>query len=90
MSSIPKKNKILLVTTSLADGGAERSTGLLSVLLSQLGYEVHLVTMLNKVEFQFEGTLFNMGKLKEANDTFLGRINRFLVYKKYLKKTCRT
>jgi glycosyltransferase involved in cell wall biosynthesis len=85
MSSIPKKNKILLVTTSLADGGAERSTGLLSVLLSQLGHEVHIVTLLNEVEFRYEGTLFNMGKLKDANNTFLGRINRFLVYKKYIK-----
>ncbi|QRE05191.1 glycosyltransferase [Flavobacterium psychrophilum] len=84
MSITPKK-KILLVTTSLAEGGAERSTGLLSVLLSEMGYKVHIVTFLDKVEFRYEGVLFNMGKLKEANNTFLGRIKRFLIYKKYIK-----
>ncbi|GAW90332.1 glycosyl transferase, group 1 family protein [Flavobacterium psychrophilum] len=54
----------------MAEGGAERSTGLLSVLLSEMGYKVHIVTFLDKVEFRYEGVLFNMGKLKEANNTF--------------------
>ncbi|GAA4767190.1 MULTISPECIES: glycosyltransferase [Flavobacterium] len=80
------KKKVLLVTTSLANGGAERSTALLSILLTQLGYEVHITTVLNKIEFEYEGQLLNLGLLKEKNNTVLGRINRFFVFRKYIKK----
>lgn len=80
------KKKVLLVTTSLANGGAERFVATLSKILVNLEYEVHIVTVLNNVEFEYQGELFNMGLLKEKNDSFLGKINRFFVLKKYLKE----
>lgn len=80
------KKKILLVTTSLANGGVERFVATLSKILVNLDYEVHIITVLNKVEFDYEGELFNIGLLKEKNDSFLGKIKRFFALKKYLKK----
>ena len=80
------KKKVLLVTTSLANGGAERFVATLSKILVNLEYEVHIVTVLNNIEFEYYGSLFNMGLLKEKNDSLLGKINRFFVLKKYLKE----
>ena len=80
------KKKVLLVTTSLAKGGAERFVATLSKILVNLEYEVHIVTVLNNIEFEYYGSLFNMGLLKEKNDSLLGKINRFFVLKKYLKE----
>lgn len=80
------KTKIAIITQSLANGGAERSSALLSVLLSNLGFDIHVITVLDKIEYEFKGELLNLGKLKTENDTFLGRFNRLLVFKKYLKK----
>ncbi|SHI62422.1 glycosyltransferase [Flavobacterium terrae] len=80
------KKKVLLVTTSLANGGAERFVATLSKILVNLEYEVHIVTVLNNIEFEYQGELFNMGFLKEKNDSVFGKINRFFVLKKYLKE----
>lgn len=76
--------KVLVVVSSLADGGAERSSALLTVMLSDLGYEVHVATVLDKVEYDYKGRLFNLGLLKNKKDTVLGRFKRLLVFKKYL------
>ena len=73
------KKKVLLVTTSLANGGAERFVATLSKILVNLEYEVHIVTVLNNIEFEYYGSLFNMGLLKEKNDSLLGKIKRFFV-----------
>lgn len=81
-----QEKKICIVTTSLGRGGAERSSSLLSIILNNLGYEVHIVSVLKDVNYEYAGTLLNLGLLKEQNDTIIGRFNRFLVFKKYLKK----
>ncbi|WP_166426912.1 glycosyltransferase [Flavobacterium psychrotolerans] len=80
------KTKIAIITSSLAHGGAERSCGLLSILLSNLGYEIHVVTVLDEIEFNYQGELLNLGLLKKQDDSFLGRFKRLLVFKNYLKK----
>jgi glycosyltransferase involved in cell wall biosynthesis len=79
------KIKIAIITTSLANGGAERSAGQLSILFSDLGYEVHVVTVFDQIEFEYQGELLNLGLLKNKNDTALGRLHRMMVFKKYLK-----
>lgn len=80
------KIKIAIITRSLADGGAERNTSIMTFLLTNLGYEVHLISVLDKIEFDFKGQLLNLGLLKNQNDTIFGRFNRLLYFKKYLKK----
>lgn len=81
-----RKIKIAIITITLAGGGAQRSSALLSVLLSKLGYDVHVVTVKDEIEYDFQGKLFNLGILKNKNDTVFGRFNRLIVFKKYLKE----
>lgn len=85
---MPKANnkKICIVVSSLGKGGAERSSGLLSQMLFDIGYDVHVVSVLNDIEFPFKGKLLNLGELKAKDDSALGRINRLRVLKAYLKK----
>ena len=80
------KIKIAIITRSLSDGGAERNTAIMTVLLTNLGYEVHLISVLDKIEFEFKGHLLNLGLLKNQNDTIFGRFKRLLHFKNYLKK----
>lgn len=80
------KKKICIVTSSLGKGGAEKSSASLSKMLSAKGYDVHIVSVLNKIEFSYSGTLFNLGAIKDVNDTIAGRIYRLLQFKKYLSK----
>ncbi len=86
MYSTNTKKKILIVTISLANGGAERFVSTLSKILYNLGYEVHIVTVLNKVEFDYKGELFNLGLLKDNDNSFFGKIIRFLAFRRYLKE----
>ena len=56
-------NKIAIVSASLGVGGAERFAGLLSLMLQNLGYEVHHIIILDYVDYEYKGTLVNLGKL---------------------------
>lgn len=56
-------NKIAIVSASLGVGGAERFAGLLSIMLHDLGYEVHHIIILDYVDYDYKGTLVNLGKL---------------------------
>ena len=80
------KKKICIVVSSLSGGGAERSGALLSRLLHESKFEIHVVSVLNEIDFPFGGKLFNLGEVKDKNDTIFGRIIRLFVFKKYLKK----
>lgn len=80
------KKKICIVVVSLGQGGAERSTSLLTKALNSLNYDVHLVTFLNTIDYDYEGELFNLGLLREKDNSLYGKISRFLELKKYLQK----
>ena len=56
------KKKIAIVITSLANGGTERFGATLSAMLTQLGHNVHIITTKNHIEYEFEGSLFNLEK----------------------------
>ncbi|MFB9054888.1 glycosyltransferase [Formosa undariae] len=78
--------KICIVASSLGKGGAERSTAQLSKMLHSLGHDVHIVIVLDHVDFEYKGTLLNLGALKNADDTLVGRLKRFKYFKNYLKR----
>lgn len=78
--------KIALVSISLAGGGAERSTAMLSQMLSKNGFEVHLILLTNAIDYEYTGTLFNLGKYKTKSDNLIKRLIRFSKFKKYLDK----
>ncbi|MFD0991436.1 glycosyltransferase [Mariniflexile jejuense] len=52
--------KICIVTTSLGRGGAERFSGMLSQILDQLNFDVHVLTTKNVVKYTYAGKLFNV------------------------------
>jgi len=78
--------KICIVSICLAKGGAERSCAMLSEMLVAQGHDVHIAILTNDVKFPYKGTLFNLGTVKKANESFNGRLKRLLKLKKYLKK----
>jgi glycosyltransferase involved in cell wall biosynthesis len=78
--------KVCIVTISLGKGGAERSTAMLSRMLDSQGYDVHLVTLTNSIDYEYAGKLFNLGELKEKNNSKLARVLRFRKMRKYLVK----
>ncbi|WP_185967814.1 glycosyltransferase [Formosa sediminum] len=77
--------KICILVSSLGKGGAERSTGQLSIMLHELGYDVHVVIILNHVDFEYRGTLLNLGDLKDKDDTLSGKWSRYLMLKRFIK-----
>lgn len=79
------KKRICIVSRSLSEGGADRVAAMQSIFLSDLGYDVFVVTILNNIAYPYKGELFNLGEIKEQNDTFLGRFKRLLLLKRYLK-----
>ncbi|EDP71783.1 general glycosylation pathway protein [Flavobacteriales bacterium ALC-1] len=79
------KKRICIVSRSLSEGGADRVAAMQSVLLSDLGYTIFFVTILNSIQYPYKGELLNLGEIKEQNDTFLGRFKRLLILKKFLK-----
>ena len=78
--------KIALVTISLAGGGAERSTAMLSQMLSKNGCDVHLITLTDAIDYEYSGTLFNLGKYKTVSDSLVKRLRRFTKLKEYLSQ----
>lgn len=78
--------RICLVSISLGTGGAERSTALLSKMLTQVGFSVTTVILTDRIDYDYSGSLFNLGLLKNETDTFLKRLQRFHKLRKYLKK----
>lgn len=80
------KIKIAIVIHSLANGGAERSCALLSKILTGLGIEVHLICVVDEIEYEYSGTIFNLGLLKNKDNSIFGRFKRLFALKNYLKK----
>lgn len=74
---MPKK--ICIITISLAKGGAERSTALLSKMLADKGFDVHLVSLTSQIDYEYKGSLFCLYQ-KNKNNLFLFRFFRFLNY----------
>jgi glycosyltransferase involved in cell wall biosynthesis len=80
------KKKVCIVASSLSKGGAEKSSAVLSQMLSSLEYDVHIVTVLPGVDYEYSGELLNLGLLKNDEDSFFGRLKRLRFFKNYLVK----
>lgn len=79
------KIKVCIVASSLGKGGAQKSSAVLSILLDSLGYEVHVVSVLDTIDYDYKGTLLNLGVLKNEDDSVFGKLKRFIVFFNYLK-----
>ncbi len=80
------KNKIAIVSASLAVGGAERSASLLSFMLHGLGYEVHNIIIDDFVVYEYKGQLLNLGQLCKSHNSVLKKIKKGMMLNEYLKK----
>ncbi|WP_055448196.1 glycosyltransferase [Lacinutrix mariniflava] len=79
------KKKICIVTSSLGKGGAEKSSALLSIMLSDLGYKVHIVCILNIIDYPFKGEILNLGEFKEKNNSIIGKLKSIWKLYSFLK-----
>ncbi|MCL6296545.1 glycosyltransferase [Jejuia spongiicola] len=77
--------KICIVTTSLGLGGAEKASANQSIMLSRLGYEVHIVLISNIISFEYKGTIYNLGELKERSNSLFDKLHRTYLLRRYLK-----
>ena len=78
--------KICILIESLNKGGAERSAGLLSEILSKSGHEVYIITIFNDVVYPYKGTLINIGLFKNTSGSIINKSNRYLQIRKQLRK----
>lgn len=79
-------NKIALVSASLGVGGAERFAGLLSFMLYDLGYDVHHIIIMDHVDYDYKGTLVNLGKLFPGEKSIVKAAEKGRYIAKYLKE----
>jgi N-acetylgalactosamine-N,N'-diacetylbacillosaminyl-diphospho-undecaprenol 4-alpha-N-acetylgalactosaminyltransferase len=73
--------RVCLLIDSLSSGGAEKMVSNLSFSLSNLDYEVSIVSMNDEIVYPYSGELFNFGKIKKTNS----KLNSFFKFKNYFK-----
>lgn len=81
-----KTINICIVSDQLATGGAERCAALLSIYFEQHHCKVHHVLVVDKVEYQFAGEIFNLGKFKKKTNGVFNRLKRFWIMKQFFNK----
>ena len=69
--------KICLLIEELDGGGAERSAGLLSIILSNLNYEVVILTLYDNITYPYKARLINLGKHIRGANTVINKFNRY-------------
>lgn len=80
-----KNKKICIVTRSLSEGGAERFSAILSNILSHSGFEVYMVSILNKIDYDYSGQLLNLGSYKNSNNSIFNQWKRYRTFRDYIK-----
>ena len=80
-----RKQKVCLVTISLAGGGAERSTAVLSQMLNSKGYHVTTAVVVNAVDYEYSGSLYAIGSGKKSFG-FISSFMRLRRFRSFLKR----
>lgn len=81
-----QKIKVCLVAISLGKGGLERSTAMLSKILVSQGFEVSLVILEDVIDYEYEGTLLNLGTDKHKGDHGFKQLSRLRRFKQFCKQ----
>ena len=81
--SINKTLRICIVSDQLATGGAERCAALLSIFFENNQCKVHHLIVVDKIEYQYSGEVFNMGKLKNNSNGVFNKAKRFYAMKRF-------
>lgn len=77
--------KICLIAISYGRGGLERVTALLSKMLVHQGFEVTNVILTDRIDYDYDGKMFNLGKLKNSTDLPWERFKRFKKLKEFFQ-----
>lgn len=77
--------KIAIITPSLGNGGAERVAALVSIFLSEFGYDVTLFAAYPNKDFYYKGNYIYLGHNK-SKTTFLSLIKPFIKLHKSIKE----
>jgi len=81
-----KRNKrICIITSSLSDGGAQRVAAQQSILFQELGFEVYVITIINKITYSFVGELLNLGLDPIKKDTIKSKVTRHCRIRSFIK-----
>lgn len=75
-----------MVSDQLATGGAERCAALLSIYFEKHNCKVLHVVVVDKIEYEFAGEVFNIGKFKNNSNGIFNRIKRFWLLKKFFNE----
>ena len=78
--------KICLLMSRLNGGGAERSAGLLSMILHDLGHEIYVITLFDDIAYPYAGKLINLGKFKNCSGSVLNKLNRYRHLRNQIKQ----
>lgn len=81
----PVGKKICIIVTSLGRGGAERSSSMLTRMLSNAGHEVHLVSVMDIIDYTYDGNLLNLGAIHRGSSSMINKFKKFKTLKRYLK-----
>lgn len=76
--------KVAVICISLARGGAEKSTAILTKLLDSINHDVHVITITNQVTYSFKGELFNLGARKNSSDSTVKKWLHLKTLRNYL------
>ena len=80
------KLKICILIDTLNKGGAERSAGLLSKILTDLGHQVIVITLFDDIAYNYSGNLINLGKYKNGSRSGLNKIARYFRMRKEIRR----
>ena len=86
MTKPDRKYKIALIGDCLANGGAEKVHSLLSLYFQKAGLEVHNCVFADWIQYEYSGSLLNLGKVYAAT-AVTRKFTRFFELKKFIKDT---
>ena len=75
-----------MVGPSLGRGGAERVMADMSVFLSNLGYEVTLITAYDDIDYEYKGNLISLGLKKGSPFLFLMGLKALFQWRKFISQ----
>lgn len=79
-----QKGKVCIVSISLAGGGAERSTALLSKMLASQGYDIVNALVLDRIDYEYAGEIYKIGMEIKPFGVF-STIANLLRFRSFLK-----
>ncbi|WP_300565550.1 glycosyltransferase [Flavobacterium sp.] len=80
-----KKHKLALVGFRLSGGGSDKVMANLSIFFENKGIEVHIITVVDEVNYPYKGKLLNLGLLKNKSNGFYNKFKRLKALNKYIQ-----